>query len=220
MDIKAILIAGILLLWIGSVSAATTSVEPLSDFSTIIDFNENIIAGDEHIALFEFIAKYDTAVIINFTVEHPEINEDEWCGLIRFDEVVYPDEVAPGVFSTGEIEIDKGYYLIQVQYKSDIAVLPGRYNFSLDILSENILIEPARKSGSGSSRLPVSTPNATAEAGDGGIPNATATSAPVIFTVGGQEPPEPRGNIYPMNLIFLIVTILLMIRGWIIEQSE
>lgn len=218
MDIKTILIIGIAILSIGTASAAT-SVEPLSEFNPIIDFSENIVAGNEHSALFEFTAKYDTTVVINFTVEHPEINEGEWCGLILFDEVAYPDEVAPGVFSTGEVEIDKGYYLIEVQYKSDIAVLPGKYNFSLDILSEDILIEPSRRGGGGfGGSLPMPTPNATAEAGDGGIPNVTATSAPVIFTVGGQEPPEQIGNIWPWNLFFLISVLLLIARGWIIER--
>ena len=191
MDIKTILIIGIAILSIGTASAAT-SVEPLSSFNPLIDFDENIVAGDKHFALFEFTAKYDTTVVINFTVEHPEINEDEWCGLILFDEIVYPDEVAPGVFSTGEVEIDKGYYLIQVQYKSDIAVVPGKYNFSLDILSENILIEPSRKSSGGfGGSLPMPTPNATAEPGNGGIPTATArtdTIATAISTSNRENP--------------------------------
>jgi len=214
---NVILLIGIALLCIGSANAATTSVEPLSNFNPIVDFEEDIVAGNEYPALFEFTANYDTTVIINFTIEHPEINEGEWCGFIFFNETIYPDEIAPGMFSTGEVDIEKGYHLVDVQYKSNIAIVPGRYNFSLDILSENILIESSRRGGGGGGLpLPTPTPNATAEPGGGGV--ITATSAPVIFTVVDQEPPEPLGNIWPWNLYFLVTVILLMARGWFIEQ--
>ena len=214
-----ILLIGIALLNIGSANAATTSVEPLSGFYPIADFNKSIVAGNEYSALFEFTANYDTTVVINFTIEHPEINDNEWCGVILFNETAFPDEIDPGVFSTGEVEIKKGYHLVGVQYKPDIAIVPGNYNFSLDILSENILIESSRRSSGGHGTLPlvIPTPNATAEAGDGGIPNATATSTPPLFHEW-QEPLEDLGNLYPMNLYFLIVIVLLMVRGWLIER--
>ena len=219
MDVKTILMTGILLLCIGTINASATSVEPLSDFNPIVDVKDSIIPGNEYFASFEFTANYDTIVVINFTVEHPEINSDEWCTTMVFNEMIFSGETAPGVFSTGEVEIKKGHHLIEVYYKSHIAVLPDMYNLTLHILSEDVVIESSRRSGGGfGGSLPMPTPNATAEAGDGGIPNATVTSAPVIFTVGGQEPPEPRGNLWPWNLFFLISVLLLMARGWIIER--
>ena len=221
MDIKTVLLTGILLLCIGSINASATSVEPLSDFNPIVDVKDSMIPGSEYFASFEFTANYDTVVVINFTVEHPEINSDEWCTTIIFNETSFSDETAPGVFSTGEVEIDKGYHLIEVYYKSHIAVLPDVYNLTLHILSEDVVIESSRRSGGGfRGSLPMPTPNATAtaEPSDDRIPNVTATSAPVIFTVGGQEPPEPRSNLYLIGLIFLVVIILLMVRKWIIKR--
>lgn len=214
------LLIAITLLCIGTANAETTIVEPLSDFNPIADFKENIVAGSEYSALFEFNARYDTIVVINFTVEHPEINEGEWCGLILFNETVFPGEVAPGVFSTGEIDIKKGYYLVGVQYKSNVAIVPGKYNFTLDILSEDILIEPSNDGRRGGGfGLIMPTPNATVKPSDVTIPNVIATSTPVTFTVGGQEPPQdPLGNIWPWNLYFLITLVILMARGWIIEK--
>jgi len=223
MDIKTILIVGLIFLCIGTASAATTTVEPLSGFNPIVDVSEDVIPGNEYWATFEFTANYDTTIVINFSVEHPEIGSDEWFVTIIFNETSFSDEIAPGVFSTGEVEINKGYHLIGVQYRPHIAVLPDNYNLTLEILSEDVVIETTRRRGGGGGSggvLPTPTPNATAEPGDGGIPVAMATSVPVTFTVGQEpsEPPEPRNYLYGMNVVILIILNLLMLRGWVIER--
>lgn len=214
---KLTLIFGIILLCISTASAAT--VEPLSNFKVIEPIDDSMVAGEEGCALFGFTAKYDTTIVINFTIEHPEICSSEWCTVILINNLLFSDEISPGVFSTGEIEISKGYHTLRICYQSNSAIVPDNYNFSLEILSEDVVIASSNKrSGGGSSyTFPTSTPtptptpviNETVVAGGEGM-NLTPTPTPVkIVAKQVQEPPKSYwGTIIGIILAILILMLI------------
>ncbi|MCK4665952.1 hypothetical protein KAU33_04340 [Candidatus Dependentiae bacterium] len=218
---KTLIIIGIIFLFISIASA--TIVEPLSDFKIIIPIDDSMVAGEEKYALFEFNANYNTTIVINFTIEHPEICSDEWCGTIALNGKAFPDEVAPGVFSTGEIEITKGYYSLGIHYQSNSAVVPDNYNFSLEIFSEDVVAASSKKSrGGGGSHTfptptptPVITPNETAIACDGGV-----TPTPTPIKIIAEQTQEASGLSWLIMIGIILILLGLLLAGLIIRRRR
>jgi len=218
---KTLIIIGIMFLFISITSAAT--VEPLSDFKTIIPINESMIAGEGSCALFDFTANYNTTIVINFTIEHPDICSGEWCVSILLNGEAFSNETAPGVFSTGEIDIFKGHFILEICHQSNSAVVPDNYNFSLEIFSEDIVIASSKKSrGGGGSHTfptpiptPVITPNETAIACDGGV-----TPTPTPIKIIAEQTQEPSGLSWLIMIGIILILLGLLFAGLIIRRRR
>lgn len=225
MNIKIIILTITLLSFISTASADN----PISDFKTIIPIPDNIVAGSTYQSEYTFIVIHQTTVFINFTIEHPDVNYDDWyIYYILNKNIITPNETSPGTFSSDELTLLAGDFNLTLYIQPIPNVNYSEYNYDLSLNPVNIPIPPTPSTpdddsfgGFGGRRRFLSTPTPTPNATEmSTIKSADTTVKPTLMvtpTATQTEDQDEVGYMYVITVLckiivgFVIILILILI---------
>jgi hypothetical protein len=105
---------------------------PVTDVTTITEFETIIFGGEANLAEFEFTGAYETPIIIRLEIQNDEIGYNEWVALFSVNgEPVVNNETYAGVFDAPYDVISGGNYKLQILYVPVVEIVPGNYTFEL-----------------------------------------------------------------------------------------
>ena len=179
---KQIILLILSLLILTSVASATSS-EPLSNFVNVTPISGEIIPGNTYNFEYSFSSSHTTAVMINYSITYTEnsseefkVNYNEWNATFTLnDELITPEEVKAGLFSSEEIPILSGDHNLNITVQSVPNIIPGSYRLDATLLSEKIetIVTTVKKSSGGSTRHYTTTTTPTPTSTRAPTPTAT-----------------------------------------------
>ena len=205
---KKLLIALLIITFLISPSSAGT-FEPLTDFNETVSLPTDMRPGFTYHSNYTFSSTHATSIIVNFSVLHPDINYDEWFAhFVLNGTIMQFNESSPGNFTSNTTPIAIGDHTLNLSVYSLPNIVPGQYNYTFDLSSEQIEVVPTptkkkkSRGGGGSSTWPITTPTATPTPTPTPTPAPTPVPTPVPTTAPTAIPSEvislPASEPYPV----------------------
>lgn len=137
MKLKIILIVLILFLTPSlTIGESNTTVEMLSGFP------ETATKDNKYISLCVIKTTDDTNLLFNLSIEYNNITMNEWKVYFTLDNRTFDTtETSPGIFTTNDILVEEGKYNTEIIYQPITSLANEIYNFTLNIYSDNNLID-------------------------------------------------------------------------------
>ena len=226
---KKLLTALLILTFLISPALADT-FEPLTDFDETVSLPTDMRPGFTYHSNYTFSSTHATSIIVNFSILHPDINCDEWFAHFVLNGTAMSfNESSPGNFTSNAISIAIGDHTLNLSVYSLPNIVPGQYNYTFNLSSEQIEITPTptkkkRSSRGGTSTWPITTPTATVTP----TPTPTATPTPIPGEIAPPPTPAPtpyinisaaqaqittdyRPHVILGGMLFLLAAIIAMI---------